>query len=212
MKKIAVNTVKAFLAERENPREIVMSYPVDDAEFTVKVRPYMSADEMGKCIRRVLSGCFDANHEYRPEYVKPMIHATVLQMCSNLPVVSLHGERGANGEALMDIDAMDRLYRAIEPELTKRHEFDALLSEIETLCEKAVAWRQRRVLHEFGIGKLADAADAIRNVAATASRMLQEADFSKLTEYAGTLAKHMDGLEPESLVSAILASKSGTED
>lgn len=77
----------------------------DGSEVCFEITPYLDVAQKRYFIERVLSGCFDNSGAYLPEYLEPMFRATVLQMCTNLPTLSIKAD-----EEYMDLDSMYILY------------------------------------------------------------------------------------------------------
>lgn len=79
MKKIAVNTVKAFLKENKKEDTYTQAFTVGDSSFEVSFHTALTIAEKSTFLNRVVSGCFDATGKFRPEYVSPMLRATILR-------------------------------------------------------------------------------------------------------------------------------------
>lgn len=200
MKKIAVNTVKVFLAEHKNDDTITKTYPIGDSEFLVAIKTRLTIAEKSVFINRVLSGCFDAAQNFRPEYITPMLRATIIQMCTNIPVISLKGDKDDSGEALMDTEAMDELYCALDLDRIGDEQYQFMLNEIVQLTHNAIDWKRHKLLEGGG----ADVFAAVKQLADKVSTTLDNTDMGKLMEYAAKLSKNTDGLDAGSLVGAIL--------
>ena len=89
MKKIAVNTMKTFLKEHKREDTYTQTFKVADSSFEVVFHTNLSIAEKSTFINRVLKGCFDHMGNFRPEYVSPVLRATILQMCTNVPALTL---------------------------------------------------------------------------------------------------------------------------
>lgn len=209
MKKVAVNTVRSYLSELEADNSIMQKYPVGNGgdEFEVSIKTNLTIEEKSVFIRRVLSGCFDARRNFRPEYVTPMIHATTIQMCTNLPVMTLRGDKSADGEALMDVDAMDTLYRALQFGAIRNENFKAMIQDIEKLVADALEWEKQRKLKEIGTESISEATDAVYDVAKKISGIVDNIDTKELLEYAMKLSNNTENLDTKGLISAILEAK-----
>ena len=107
MKKIAVNTVKAFLKENKKEDAYTQAFTVGDSSFEVSFHTALTIAEKSTFLNRVVSGCFDATGKFRPEYVSPMLRATILQMCTNIPAMTLKNETDEVGVPALDVDAMN---------------------------------------------------------------------------------------------------------
>lgn len=206
MKKIAVNTVKSFLNEHKNENAITKNYSVGESEFEVTIKTRLTVFEKTTFINRVLSGCFDALQNFRPEYITPMLRATIIQMCTNIPVISVKGDRAENGEAIMDIEAMNELYCALDLDRVEDAQYQMMLNEIVQLTHNAIDWKRHKLLS----GGEAEAFSAIRQIADRFSAMLDNTDTEKLMEYAAQLTKNTGGLDSKELVSAILSTDKET--
>lgn len=209
MKKIAMDTARNYVKEKK-PAGVVKTSMVfaSGAEVEVEIRTSLTTEEKSTFINRVLSGCFDGNGDYRPEYLTPMLRATILQMCTNLPVISLKGEKTDNGESVMDIDAMDALYSALDLDALDDAGYQSLMGEMVHQCAVATDWRKARNLSGANTA-LADAAKSVRELAAALMTKLDGFDLEALTEYAAKLSKATDGMDEGQIVNALI--KENTE-
>lgn len=207
MKKIATGTIKNFLNEHKSDNTITRKYPVGDNEyFDVTIKTKLTITEKSAFIRRVLSGCFDATQNFRPEYITPMLRATIIQMCTNVPVVSMKGDKDENGEALMDIGAMDDLYCALNLDHIDDGQYQFMLNEIVQLTHNAIDWKRHKLLE----GGMAEVMSSVKQLVDKFVVMLNDTDMNKLMEYAAKLSKNTDGLDTNELVGAILAADKET--
>lgn len=209
MKKVAVKTVNTFLNEFCSDETFVKVYPVEQSQFEVQFKTSLTIDEQSLFINRVLSGCFDVMQNYRPEYVSPMIHATIIQMCTNLPVISLKNSRGENDEALMDVDAMEELYQRLGIDDIPNERFHDLLCKMTDHVYDALKWRQKR--------SIADVESAGSRAVESAMQRLNEIldsfsadDVKNLISYAGILSENTKDLDSGNLIDAILNADSRT--
>lgn len=189
MKKIAVNTVKAFLKERKREDTYTQTFEVADSSFEVVFRTSLSIAEKAAFINRVLSGCFDSTGNFHPEYVTPMMRATILQMCTNVPAMTQKNEAGSEGASMLDLDAMDKLYMALDLDKLDSCEYKALASELFNLCTQAIEWRKSYVLANRGT----DA--SLRHLLDTLAEKAERVDADDLMQYAGTLSEAVKGME-----------------
>lgn len=200
MKKIAMSTIKSFLKENVIGKTITKKFPIGDSEFEVIIKTALTTDEKSLFISRVLSGCFDKKRDFRPEYVTPMLRATILQVCSNIPVVTLKGDSGDNGGALMDIDAMNNLYCALDLDSLDDDAYQTMLNELVKLTSSAIDWRRSRVVADIQ----EEAAHAVKEVSDKIAGVIESLDMERLMEYAAVLSKQTEALDTEGLVKAIL--------
>lgn len=205
MKKIAVNTVKAFLKERANTGTVTKEFPVADSTFEVQIRTILTVDEKTKFISRVVRNCFDAAGNYHPEFLTPMLRATILQMCTNVPVLTMKGEAEN-----MDLDAMNALYQAMNLDYLDNEPYQAMMREMVGLCQVGIEWRKARNLSDGNkvsvnaMNALGDAAISIRNVMEALAKKADSADMDTLMQYAGKISKATENLDEGGILQGIL--------
>ena len=205
MKKIAVNTVKAFLKEHADTGMVTKEFPVVDATFEVQIRTILTVDEKTKFISRVVRNCFDAAGNYHPEFLTPMLRATILQMCTNVPVLTMKGEAEN-----MDLDAMNALYQAMNLDYLDNEPYQAMMREMVGLCQVGIEWRKARNLSDGNkvsvnaMNALGDAAISIRNVMEALAKKADSTDMDTLMQYAGKISKATENLDEGGILQGIL--------
>lgn len=205
MKKIAVNTVKAFLKEHADTGMVTKEFPVADSTFEVQIRTILTVDEKTKFISRVVRNCFDAAGNYHPEFLTPMLRATILQMCTNVPVLTMKGEAEN-----MDLDAMNALYQAMNLDYLDNEPYQAMMREMVGLCQVGIEWRKARNLSDGNkvsvnaMNALGDAAISIRNVMEALAKKADSADMDTLMQYAGKISKATENLDEGGILQGIL--------
>ena len=205
MKKIAVNTVKAFLKEHADTGTVTKEFPVADSTFEVQIRTILTVDEKTKFISRVVRNCFDAAGNYHPEFLTPMLRATILQMCTNVPVLTMKGEAEN-----MDLDAMNALYQAMNLDYLDNEPYQAMMREMVGLCQVGIEWRKARNLsdgNKVGVNAmnaLGDAAISIRNVMEALAKKADSTDMDTLMQYAGKISKATENLDEGGILQGIL--------
>lgn len=205
MKKIAVNTVKAFLKEHADTRMVTKEFSVADATFEVQIRTILTVDEKTKFISRVVRNCFDAAGNYHPEFLTPMLRATILQMCTNVPVLTMKGEAEN-----MDLDAMNALYQAMNLDYVDNEPYQAMMREMVGLCQVGIEWRKARNLSDGNkvsvnaMNALGDAAISIRNVMEALAKKADSTDMDTLMQYAGKISKATENLDEGGILQGIL--------
>lgn len=205
MKKIAVNTVKAFLKEHADTGTVTKEFPVADSTFEVQIRTILTVDEKTKFISRVVRNCFDAAGNYHPEFLTPMLRATILQMCTNVPVLTMKGEAEN-----MDLDAMNALYQAMNLDYLDNGPYQAMMREMVGLCQVGIEWRKARNLSDGNkvsvnaMNALGDAAISIRNVMEALAKKADSADMDTLMQYAGKISKATENLDEGGILQGIL--------
>lgn len=198
MKKIAVNTVKAFLKEYKRKDSFVKTYTVEDSSFDVTFRTKLSVDEKTIFINRVLQGCFDSAGDFRPEYAPLAMRATFLQMCTNLPAIPLKNVTSGNGAPALDFDAMDELYKALDLDHLDNSGFRDMAVEMNSLCWKAIEWKKNRVLSAH------NSDTALRDLLETLAAKVESVDTEAMMRYAGVLSSASDGLEEGGILKGLL--------
>lgn len=205
MKKIAVNTVKVFLKEHADTGTVTKEFPVADSTFEVQIRTILTVDEKTKFISRVVRNCFDAAGNYHPEFLTPMLRATILQMCTNVPVLTMKGEAEN-----MDLDAMNALYQAMNLDYLDNEPYQAMMREMVGLCQVGIEWRKARNLSDGNkvsvnaMNALGDAAISIRNVMEALAKKADSTDMDTLMQYAGKISKATENLDEGGILQGIL--------
>ena len=205
MKKIAVNTVKAFLKEHADTGTVTKEFPVADSTFEAQIRTILTVDEKTKFISRVVRNCFDAAGNYHPEFLTPMLRATILQMCTNVPVLTMKGEAEN-----MDLDAMNALYQAMNLDYLDNEPYQAMMREMVGLCQVGIEWRKARNLSDGNkvsvnaMNALGDAAISIRNVMEALAKKADSTDMDTLMQYAGKISKATENLDEGGILQGIL--------
>ena len=113
-------------------------------------RTALSVMEKSVFLNRVVSGCFDMTGKYRPEYVSPMLRATIIQMCTNIPAMTLKNESDSEGAPALDIDGMNELYLTMDLDNIQNDDYQAMLHEMVYLSTQAIDWKRSSVLADHG--------------------------------------------------------------
>lgn len=201
MKKIAVNTVKAFLKENKREDTYIQTFTVGDSTFDVVLHTTLTVDEKSTFINRVISGCFDMSGKFRPEYVSPMFRATILQMCTNIPAMTLRNEVDQGGAPTFDIDVMNDLYSAMKLDAVENAGYQAMLDEMADLCERAIEWKKSSLLAEHQTDS------ALRRLLDTLNSKVDGMDFGSLMRYAGQLSEATKGMGEGDIVRKLIELK-----
>ena len=210
MKKIAVDTMRTFLKEHKAENITKLSVPVGDSSFELEIKTHLTVTEKSTFISRVLSGCFDVMGNFRPEYVSPMMRATILQMCTNLPVLVEKGVKTENGESAMDMEAMDALYMALDLDNLQDASYQQMMGEIAHLCGQAIDWKRGHMIAEIsapmaeGINALGYAADAVRSLIEELAKRVKDMNMTELLEHAGQLSEVTKGMAQGDLAQALI--------
>ena len=203
MKRIAVSTVKRFLNDSTADVIITRSFQIEDNQFEVQIKTKLNLDERSVFVNRVVNGCFNDNGRFLPEYYLPLIHTTLIQMCTNIPPLTMKGEKAENGEAIIDIDAMDRLFYALHLDKTDDENFQNTYREMQELCSDAIEWDAQ---HRFSLesnGDIKSAASAIRSLAQELLEKVTQIDSKDLMEYAATLSEKTSKLDKDSIAEGL---------
>lgn len=218
MKKISTNTVKAFLKENKQDNAVIDTYDIGDSTFDVSFKTSLTIDEQSIFVNRVLSGCFDAAGNYRPEYFEPMCHATILQLCTNVPVITLKGEQSEGGAALMDIDAMESLWHALGFNRIENYDDSQTMNPkilraiwmLRGLAVEAVEWKRSKILsaaqsaNTEAINAVGEAAQSVRDMMQALTDKIEKLDMSELLTYAKTLSSATQGLDEGGILKGLL--------
>lgn len=208
MKKVAVSTIKNFLKENKKPEYVVCKKKIAESEFEFQMKTHLTVDERTTFINRVVNSCFDDVGTYHPEYVSPMIKATILQMYTDLPVLTLKSKGYEGGEMYMDLDAMEALYDALN--LDSEHGFYLSHVDLEDDCICAIERKIDMMMAEMssresdGLRELGLTAAAVRELVEKFSTVLDPDKLDKLTEYAGKLSKATEELEEGSILNGLI--------
>lgn len=201
MKKIAVNTVKNFLKENKRENTFTQTFEVGDNTFDVTFRTALSVMEKSVFLNRVVSGCFDMTGKYRPEYVSPMLRATIIQMCTNIPAMTLKNESDSEGAPVLDIDGMNELYLTMDLDNIQNDDYQAMLHEMVYLSTQAIDWKRSSVLADHGTDS------ALRNLLNSLSAKVQSLDMDSLMKYAAVLSESTKNLDEGGILQGLINAK-----
>ena len=201
MKKIAVNTMKTFLKEHKREDTYTQTFKVADSSFEVVFHTNLSIAEKSTFINRVLKGCFDHMGNFRPEYVSPVLRATILQMCTNVPALTLKNEMSDNGSPALDLEAMNDLYVAMDLDCVNNPAYQAMMSEMVQLSMQAIDWKKARNLSSHNTDS------ALRNLLDTLTATVDGMDTSSLMQYAGILSEATKGLGEGDILKGLLEAR-----
>lgn len=197
MKKISVDTVNAFLKEHKHKDSYTKTFEVAGSSFEVTFRTNLSIAEKTTFINRVLSGCFDSAGDFRPEYVLPVLRATILQMCTNVPAFSLKNSSDAGGQPVLDLESMNELYRAMDLNNLDNPEFQNMLDEMTLLCSQAIDWKKSRILSEHNTDS------ALSDLLDTLTEKINSIDAEAISRYVSSIfetAKDSEGETGKKLI------------
>lgn len=201
MKKIAVNTVKSFLKEHKREDTYTRTFEVADSSFEVVFHTNLSIAEKTTFINRVLSGCFDSIGNFLPEYVSPVMRATILQMCTNVPALTLKNELSNSGSPALDLEAMNDLYMAMNLNCVSDQGYQKMIAEMTQLCSQAIDWKKAHNLSDHNTDS------ALRNLLDTLTAKIDGMDTSALMQYAGILSEATQGLGKGDILKGLLEAR-----
>ena len=188
MKKIAVNTVKAFLKENKKEDTYTQAFTVGDSSFEVSFHTALTIAEKSTFLNRVVSGCFDATGKFRPEYVSPMLRA-------------LKNETDEVGVPALDVDAMNELYLAMDLDHVQNAGYQDMLNEMVPLCGQAIDWKKSSILADHGTDT------ALRDLLEGLADKVKDIDTESLMQYAGILSEGTKGLGEGGILQGLLNSR-----
>lgn len=206
MKKISVETMRKYMKTKETPKSVKVHYEFDGAEFDVEVRTSLSLVEQAAFINRVLAACFDVGGNFRREYFDPMFHATVLQMMTNVPPIPIRGATGDDGEKLLDIEAMDKLYDALDiGNNGNTGDFCSVIDSLYRFCKDAAEDRRARNLANAGVtSDLSAIVSGVRRIVESLADKVDGVNTEELLAYAGKLSDLTQGVNAEGVADAML--------
>ena len=206
MKKLSVETMKKYMKTKETPKSAKVHYEFDDTEFDVEVRTSLSLVEQAAFINRVLAACFDVGGNFRREYFDPMFHATVLQMMTNVPPIPIRGATGDDGEKLLDIEAMDKLYDALDIGNNRNTgDFCSVIDSLYRFCKDTAEDRCARNLANAGVtSDLSAIVSGVRRIVESLADKVDGVNTEELLAYAGKLSELTQGMDAEGVADAML--------
>ena len=220
MKKMSTSTVKAFLKENSGDKVVSVTLPVGNDEFTVVFDFDLTIAEKSAFVRRVMSGCYDSEGNYRPEYFEPMFNATVLQMCSNAPVLTVKGDKMEDNTPVMDIDAMHSFFVCILDAMSATHNEDVEPTlcqpqgqsfwdyywKLHHLCDELRHWNNLEPAREFGrmSRSISSLIESLRMVVYKISDMVDDADMASLVDGVRTLSSVAESMDEDNMAEALL--------
>ena len=164
-------------------------------------RTALSVMEKSVFLNRVVSGCFDMTGKYRPEYVSPMLRATIIQMCTNIPAMTLKNESDSEGAPALDIDGMNELYLTMDLDNIQNDDYQAMLHEMVYLSTQAIDWKRSSVLADHGTDS------ALRNLLNSLSAKVQSLDMDSLMKYAAVLSESTKNLDEGGILQGLINAK-----
>ena len=195
------STMKTFLKEHKREDTYTQTFKVADSSFEVVFHTNLSIAEKSTFINRVLKGCFDHMGNFRPEYVSPVLRATILQMCTNVPALTLKNEMSDNGSPALDLEAMNDLYVAMDLDCVNNPAYQAMMSEMVQLSMQAIDWKKARNLSSHNTDS------ALRNLLDTLTAKVDGMDTSSLMQYAGILSEATKGLGEGDILKGLLEAR-----
>lgn len=208
MKKVKVSDLKSCVKNANAKDKVTVTKLIDGKEISFEVRLFLSIQEQSIFVRRVLSGCFDLYDDFRPEYKEPMFQATVLQMFTNLPVISMKDESG--GEDLIDIDKMARLFEILSIDISTNNQLSCSLDDLQRMVNEAIEWKKSRILAADSApttdiyGDFSCAMKALRKTLETIADKTSEVDIEKLTQMASALSEKVSAINENELVNKVI--------
>lgn len=150
MKKLAVSTVKAYMKHNKPENTYTVFVPFLDDGFELQLRYELTIDERSHFIDRVVDACFDSAVNYKPEYFEPMVHATILNMCSNVPEIPKKKITDDDGNVFtpLDVEGMNKLYHLLSPIIFEPDNEDAAKFlhfqwDMENMCRTVIEDRRK---------------------------------------------------------------------
>lgn len=149
MSKIAKKAVNALMdIYRRGATETILALTdpdnKDNVVMEIKVKSYLTIDEQGVFVNRVINSCFDMDGEYQPQYFDAVFMITLLQMTTNVPVfeknVAVLNADGTESEEtinVVDIEKTYELCKAIDlVGKIKDDSYQKLVSNLKAMANK----------------------------------------------------------------------------
>ena len=187
MKKIAVNTVKAFLKEHKREDAYTQTFTMGDSSFEVAFHTALTVSE-------------------KTTFVSPMLRATIMQMCTNLPPLTLKNETDDEGAAALDLNGMNELYLALNLDAVQNEGYQAMLGEMVALCTQAIDWKKGCTLS----GNTTE--NALRDLIVALTTKVDSLNVSDLMQFAGDLSVATKGLDEGGILQGLLKLHEGKKE
>lgn len=141
--------LSAYLECFENKEYEIIKIKFNDKTFEIKLKTFMTINETSTFIDRVVNGCFDSDDDdFRPEYIEPIFHVTLLQMLTNVPIFTKKMESLENNTKI-DVVDVEKTYRlALNLKLWEKecNSFRTLYSTLWDLVNEKLKFQKQRVL------------------------------------------------------------------
>lgn len=140
--------LSAYLECFENREYEIIKIKFNEKAFEIKLKIFMTIDETSTFIDRVVNGCFDSDDDYRPEYIEPIFHVTLLQMFTNVPVFTKKMESLENNAKIVVVDIEKSYQLALNLKLWEKDcgSFRTLYSTLWDLVNEKLKFQKQRVL------------------------------------------------------------------
>lgn len=200
--------------------ELSVSYNFgNDQSIDIRVRNFMSIDEKGTFVDRVVNSCFDSDDDFHPELRDAVFQITLLQMLTDASVFTKKvPELDENGEPtdkkidVIDIDKTYNLCRCLNLYAKIDNPvFRSLYDELNHLVAEKIIFRQQRIL--MGEKKYLDRTKAdmenglalIGSISEKMTDMLSENTSNANVAHAvNEFSKRMENMSDQQLIEAIL--------
>ena len=140
--------LSAYLECFESKECEIVKINFNEKAFEIKLKTFMTINETSTFIDRVVNGCFDSDDDFRPEYVEPIFHVTLLQMLTNVPIFTKKMESLENNTKI-DVVDVEKTYRlALNLKLWEKEcsSFRTLYSTLWDLVNEKLKFQKQRVL------------------------------------------------------------------
>lgn len=202
MKKISVTSVKEYMKQAAEPEYKTFCKFVgkNDKEVEIVYKDVFTIEEESTFIDRIIDNVFDDNMRFRPEYVQPMVHATLIQMFTNLPTIPI-----GNSE-YMDVRAMDRMFYIFKFDKLNCESWDTL----SALAGSAVKYEKDKRLAETStasdraVDEFANTMKSLTEVVNTLGKKVNDINMNEMIEYAGRLSNATQELQEGSILNGLI--------
>lgn len=135
-----------------------------------------------------------------------MLRATIMQMCTNLPPLTLKNETDDEGAAALDLNGMNELYLALNLDAVQNEGYQAMLGEMVALCTQAIDWKKGCTLS----GNTTE--NALRDLIVALTTKVDSLNVSDLMQFAGDLSVATKGLDEGGILQGLLKLHEGKKE
>lgn len=209
MKKISTTTVKNLVKgyRKASSEGIVVPVQIGDSSFDVHVKTRLTMAECDAFVNRVVNASFDEFGHYHHQWQNSVERITFLQMFTDLPALTMSGDKSDDDKPMMDVEAMEDLYYALNcDEIIRTNDtLWNLMCELEASIRIETEYKHD-LIKEYSStsGEVRDLVHSLREFVEKAGQIVDGIDLSELVKYAGDLAGATEGLDKQEVVDRVI--------